>query len=602
MGQALLDANVINSDQLQQALHAQASDQASGLRTMLGSRLVATGAISKPQLEQVISDWLGEAVIDPGVYQFEADALVLIRRDVAERELGLPLMLRDDLLVVMLADIHDRQLLDELRFITQRRIVGVMAAPGTLVSAIARAYGQTPEIAGAYSDTEEGHTSASDLARDMSQDSGPSQQVESDVVSESDNSLVRMINLLIEEAIVLKASDIHIETHAAPCKVRIRLRVDGELLTHLEVDARFRFALVARIKIMANMDISEHRKPQDGKIDFSRFGNTRTELRVVTVPTSNGLEDVVMRLLAGTKALPLSQIGLNPDDLETLLRMARKPYGLILVCGPTGSGKTTTLHSLISDINTDSRKIWTAEDPIEITQEGLRQVQMNPRIGWTFAAAMRTFLRADPDVIMIGEVRDEETARIAIEASLTGHLVLSTLHTNSAAESIARLLEIGLDPFNFSDSLLAILAQRLVRRYCPHCVVSRVADTDEIRNLAMHYLEGVRPYNEADLQTLIAQWREEFGRADSSGAKTLRSYAKVGCTHCEGHGFKGRVGIYELLINTDAIRQHIRKRDSASEIRFSALQRGMKTLRQDGIEKVLVGLTAISEVVAASNM
>jgi type II secretory ATPase GspE/PulE/Tfp pilus assembly ATPase PilB-like protein len=353
---------------------------------------------------------------------------------------------------------------------------------------------------------------------------------------------------------------------------------------------------------MANMDISEHRKPQDGKIDFARFGGTRTELRVVTVPTSNGLEDVVLRLLAGSRALPLSHIGLNPYDLVTLQQIARKPYGLILVCGPTGSGKTTTLHSLISDINTESRKIWTAEDPIEITQEGLRQVQMNPRIGWTFAAAMRTFLRADPDVIMIGEVRDEETARIAIEASLTGHLVMSTLHTNSAAESIARLLEIGLDPFNFSDSLLAILAQRLVRRYCTHCVVSGPAHPDEIRNLAIQYMEGVRPYDEADLQALVERWRQEFGQTNSTGHKMLRSFAKAGCKACEGHGFKGRLGIYELLVNSEAIRVHIRKRDAAGDIRLTALQSGMKTLRQDGIEKVLQGLTALSEVVAASNL
>jgi type II secretory ATPase GspE/PulE/Tfp pilus assembly ATPase PilB-like protein len=229
-------------------------------------------------------------------------------------------------------------------------------------------------------------------------------------------------------------------------------------------------------------------------------------------------------------------------------------------------------------------------------------VQVNPRIGWTFAAAMRTFLRANPDVIMIGEVRDEETARVAIEASLTGHLVLSTLHTNSAAESIARLLEIGLDALNFSDSLLAILAQRLVRRYCPFCVVSRPAETEEVRYLAMQFLEGVRPYDETDLQDLLERWRLELGHADSCGVMELRSFTKVGCKHCDSHGFKGRLRIYELLLNIDAIRAHIRRRDAASDIRLSALLDGMKTLRQDGIEKVLLGLTALSEVVAASNL
>lgn len=602
LGQALIEAQAISSEQLQHALRAQAHDRAHGLRTMIGNRLVASGIISSQQLEQVIADWLGSAVIDATVYQFDPHALDLIHKDVAERESTLPLMLHDDLLVVLMANINDRRLLEELRFMTQRRIVGVLAAPGTLMPAIARAYMQVIAPTQEELSTELAHASSRELARSMSQDTGQSLDVESQVVSESDNILVRMINSLIEEAIALKASDIHIETQAEPRKVRIRLRVDGELVTHLEVEARFRFALVARIKIMANMDISEHRKPQDGKIDFSRFGGSRCELRVVTVPTSNGLEDVVLRLLAGSKALPLSQIGLNQKDLATLQMVARKPYGLILVCGPTGSGKTTTLHSLISDINTESRKIWTAEDPIEITQQGLRQVQVNSRIGWTFAAAMRTFLRADPDVIMIGEVRDEETARIAIEASLTGHLVMSTLHTNSAAESVARLLEIGLDPFNFSDSLLAILAQRLVRRYCPHCVTSRPADPDEVRYLAMQYLEGVRPYDEADLEVLIERWRLEFGQIDDSGVQALRSFTSVGCKRCENHGFKGRLGIYELLQNSDPIRAHIRKRDAASEIRLSALQDGMKTLRQDGIEKVLSGLTALSEVVAASNL
>jgi len=322
---------------------------------------------------------------------------------------------------------------------------------------------------------------------------------------------------------------------------------------------------------------------------------------VVTVPTSNGLEDVVLRLLAGSKALPISDIGLCQEDLRVLREVVRKPYGLIMVCGPTGSGKTTTLHSLIADINTESRKIWTAEDPIEITQEGLRQVQMNARIGWTFAAAMRTFLRADPDVIMIGEVRDEETARIAIEASLTGHLVLSTLHTNSAAESIARLLEIGLDPFNFSDSLLAILAQRLVRRLCRKCVQSRQATEQEIHDLAFQYVESVQRADEKSVQMQVEIWKAAFGKPDGNGGRILYSYKKCGCEACEGRGYKGRLGIYELLLNSEEIRHHIRQRDSAGDIRFTALHGGMRTLRQDGLEKVLLGLTDVSEVMAASN-
>ena len=268
------------------------------------------------------------------------------------------------------------------------------------------------------------------------------------------------------------------------------------------------------------------------------------------------------------------------------------------MCGPTGCGKTTTLHSVVRDINTAGRKIWTAEDPIEITQKGLRQVQVNPRIGWTFAAAMRTFLRADPDVIMIGEMRDEETARIAIEASLTGHLVLSTLHTNSAPESIARLLEIGLDPFNFSDSLLAILAQRLVRRLCTACREPRVADDEMLTGLASQYLDSGTHNTAEARQAQIGRWRQQYGGAQGE----LRMWRPVGCAKCEGHGYHGRLGIHELMMSDETIRQHIRHRAPASDIRHSALAAGMLILRQDVIEKVLQGLTDMSEVVAATNL
>jgi len=601
LGEALQKAGLISQSQLELALQAQEQDRERGLHKTLGRRLVESGALTGQQLDHAIAGWLGTGVVDATHFAFDPEAVALLSAAVAERESVVPLMVHDDVLVVLMADPQDRRLLQELRFMTQRRIAGLLAAPGTLLPALARAYTRAP-VAAPAPEQRPNHLSSKDLAYTLAQDDSRAAEQANDVVSESDNTLVRMINSLIEEAIAQKASDIHIETRPAPANVRIRLRVDGELLTHLEVEARYRYALVARIKIMANMDISEHRKPQDGKIDFARFGGSKSELRVVTVPTTGGLEDVVLRILAGTKALPVDQIGLSARDLHTLKEVVRKPYGLVLVCGPTGSGKTTTLHSLISDINTDNRKIWTAEDPIEITQEGLRQVQMNARIGWTFAAAMRTFLRADPDVIMIGEVRDEETARIAIEASLTGHLVLSTLHTNSAPESIARLLEIGLDPFNFSDSLLAILAQRLVRRLCKRCVQERVAHADEIRNLATQYLENVRHFEERDVQAQIAQWTAEFGKPDGHGGKVLHTYVKHGCEACEGRGYKGRLGIYELLLNSDDIRHHIRLRDSAGDVRLTALRGGMKTLRQDGIEKVLMGLTDIAEVVAASNL
>lgn len=602
LGEALVHSGVITAEQLRDSLRAQLEERKIGIHRPLGRQMVDKGLLSEQQLRQVIAGWLGNRVLDPSHYRFDPDAVALVPQAVAQREAVLPLMLHEDLLVVLMADPLDKRLLDELRFMTQRRIVPVLAAPGSLPPAIARAY-ERPAVAGVPSGRRvQNQAAARDLALDLQSATDVSNEPEADVVSESDNTLVRLINSLIEEAIAQKASDIHIETEPAPKPVKIRFRLDGELVRYLEVESRFRYALVARIKIMAGMDISEHRKPQDGKIDFARFGGTKTELRVVTVPTTGGLEDVVLRLLAGSKPMPMDGIGLSPQNLTDLRRMALKPYGLILVCGPTGSGKTTTLHSLIADINTDSRKIWTAEDPIEITQDGLRQVQMNPRIGWTFAAAMRTFLRADPDVIMIGEMRDEETARIAVEASLTGHLVLSTLHTNSAPESITRLLEIGIDPFNFSDSLLAILAQRLVRRLCKQCVQDRPATDEEMQALAVQYFDGVRHYDDRDLSTQIDRWKAQYGVDDGHGGRYLRVFTKKGCDVCEGRGLKGRLGIYELMLNSDDIRHHIRHRSSAGDIRASALQAGMKTLRQDGIEKVVQGLTDISEVIAATNL
>jgi type II secretory ATPase GspE/PulE/Tfp pilus assembly ATPase PilB-like protein len=607
LGEALLQAGIISEHALQEGLQAQKAEQGIGIRRQVGQILVDRGDVTQDQLRHVIGSWLGEYMVNPGHLTPDAVSLALVPRAMAERESVLPLLAREDALVLLMADPYDRVLLDELRFLTQRRLIPLQAAPGTLMPAIAKAYSvHLQPQAGSPSGTTRAHPSPAPTSRATSQElainlttTAPDSEAEqADVISESDNTLVRLINSVIDEAINHRASDIHIETEPAPQNVRVRLRIDGDLTPYLELPARFRFAMVARIKIMANMDISEHRKPQDGKIDFSHFGGPPVELRVVTVPTSRGLEDVVLRLLAGAKPLPLESIGLSPANLMAMRHVMKKSYGLVLVCGPTGCGKTTTLHSVVRDINTAGRKIWTAEDPIEITQSGLRQVQVNPRIGWTFAAAMRTFLRADPDVIMIGEMRDEETARIAIEASLTGHLVLSTLHTNSAPESIARLLEIGLDPFNFSDSLLAILAQRLVRRLCTACREPRVADEDALSDLASQYLAGGTSNTQEARSAQVAQWRQKHG--DATG--NLRLWRAVGCKECENHGYHGRLGIHELMLSDDPIRQHIRRRAPASDIRHAALAAGMLTLRQDGIEKVLQGLTDIHEVIAATNL
>ncbi len=607
LGQAVLHSGLVDKVTLRAMLLRQQQTPAGEERKPLGRMLVEEGLLSEAQLNSVLTHWLGTVVVDPHLLPADAAALSLVPRKLAQREVLLPLMLRDDTLVVLFATQWDKRQMDELRFITQKSILPLMAAPGTLQAAQDRAYtgytersfSMTPAERAAVNGTV--RQNAQELLTDLRQVVGTPDVPRADVVGESDSVLVRLINSMIEEAISQRASDIHIEADEAPSHVCIRLRIDGELRPYLELEARFRFALVGRLKIMASLDISEHRRPQDGKIDFARFGGSPVELRMVTVPTSQGHEDVVLRLLASGKPLPLDGIGLLPANLDALREAVHRPYGLVLICGPTGSGKTTTLHSVLSDINTRQRKIWTAEDPIEITQPGLRQVQVNPRIGWTFAAAMRTFLRADPDVIMIGEMRDEETARIAVEASLTGHLVLSTLHTNSAPESITRLLEIGLDPFNFSDSLLAILAQRLVRRLCTHCRQPAAAQPDQLAHLAAVYLgldaPGQDTGQQAMVEAQVAQWKLAHGNGEGG----VNLYRHQGCEHCAGSGFKGRLGVHELMLSKDDARALIRKRASAGELRQSALAHGMLTLRQDGIEKALQGLTEVSEVLAAAN-
>jgi type II secretory ATPase GspE/PulE/Tfp pilus assembly ATPase PilB-like protein len=339
---------------------------------------------------------------------------------------------------------------------------------------------------------------------------------------------------------------------------------------------------VSRLKIMAQLDISEKRKPQDGKIRFRMANGALTELRVATVPTAGeGNEDVVMRLLAASKPIALDGLGMSPDNLKRFREVIAKPYGLVLCVGPTGSGKTTTLHSALGAINTEDVKIWTAEDPVEITQPGLRQVQVRPKIGFDFAAAMRSFLRADPDVIMVGEMRDLETAGTGIEASLTGHLVFSTLHTNSAPETVTRLLDIGLDPFNFADALLGVLAQRLVRTLCKSC------------------REAYHP-DELEVRALREAYEVEGPRADLKLSPQMTLYRPKGCDECFGAGYRGRMAIHELLVATDEVKRLIVQKRPVEEVRRQALADGMTTLLQDGVWKVTLGHTDLKQVKAVA--
>ncbi len=401
-------------------------------------------------------------------------------------------------------------------------------------------------------------------------------------LDENDSAIVRLANQIIADAYRQNASDIHIEPYGEKRETLVRFRVDGECFEYMKIPQSYRRAIVSRLKIMASLDIAERRKPQDGKIKFKLSETKEIELRVATLPTAGYNEDVVMRILAASEPLPLDKMGFSERNLRVLKEISEKPYGIILCVGPTGSGKTTTLHSVLGNINTPDIKIWTAEDPVEITQYGLRQVQVQPKIGFTFASAMRAFLRADPDVIMVGEMRDKETADTGIEASLTGHLVLSTLHTNSAVETVTRLLDMGCDPFSFADAMLGVLAQRLARRICKDCKEQYVGTKEEYEELR----QGYGPDH----------WDQLGIKQDN----TFRLTRGKGCETCNRSGFKGRVALHELLLGTDRMKRMVQQKSRTEDMLKAAIEDGMTTLVQDGIQKVLQGHTTYKEVKAVA--
>jgi type II secretory ATPase GspE/PulE/Tfp pilus assembly ATPase PilB-like protein len=406
------------------------------------------------------------------------------------------------------------------------------------------------------------------------------EELEQDIggLDESSSQVVKFVDQVLVTAFRNNASDIHIEPSPITRKTVIRFRTDGVCHEYIQVPNAMAPAIVSRLKIMAELDIAEKRRPQDGKIKLRRKGIPEFELRVSTMPTTGRFEDAVLRILTMSNTMKLDEIGLNDRNLTSLKKLIKRPYGLILCVGPTGSGKTTTLHSALAHINDPSVKIWTAEDPVEITQQGLRQVQIRPKIGLDFARVMRGFLRLDPDIIMIGEMRDRETAAIAIEASLTGHMVLSTLHTNNGPETLTRLLDMGMNPLNISDSFLCVLAQRLVRKLCKDCIESYHPTEEEFEDIQADY-------GEAGLKALGFDFNSR-----------MQMHRSPGCGKCSGSGYKGRLGIHELIEGTPEIKLLIKKAATSQDLAKQAIKDGMTTLKQDGIQKVLDGLTDIREV------
>ena len=592
IGEALVALGFITEQQLNEALDQQRQDRG----VPLGELLVRKGLVSRSDLQMALARKMGYPMVDVRAFPADTDAVARLPFAVASRANALPLILRASRLVVAMEDPTSRTALEEVEFAARCKVLPVLARGPDLLEAIQRAYekigvdvGNGPGLDGVEFFE---HADATKLAASLD-GSGTVDEDEGPSIEQSDNSLVRLINSMILEAHSQGVSDIHIECPAGREKVRIRFRKDGVMRPYLELPPSYRNALIGRLKIMCDLDISEKRKPQDGKINFGKFvQGSRLELRVATIPTSGNCEDAVLRLLASSRAIPLDQLGLTPPNLERLKVAVARPYGMVLCVGPTGSGKTTTLHSVLAHINTPERKIWTAEDPVEITQAGLRQVQVNPKIDWTFAKALRAFLRADPDVIMVGEIRDQDTAQVSVEASLTGHLVLSTLHTNSAAETVTRLLDMGMDPFNFADALLAVLAQRLVRRLCSNCRVAEPATgawRDELLHDFLHAFQGAASTPSED--EVLAGWAQKG---------QLTRYRCNGCEQCGGTGLRGRAGLHELMSVTRGLREKIQAGKRSDELLHHALGDGMRTLRHDGIDKVWAGVTTIEEVRANS--
>jgi type II secretory ATPase GspE/PulE/Tfp pilus assembly ATPase PilB-like protein len=564
----LVDKGLLTEKQLEEAVATARVNQLDVAQILLEENKIA-----KTEVGQALAQFYNAPFADLSAHTIPEELKARLTPEFLKKNMCAPIEKREGTLVVAVEDPYDLTRLDAIKAVNLApRHDFVVALRTDLVGYINRSYGL------ATAPSEE-----NDLGRIiMALGSGEEDEVEEredqePEIDETDSGIVRLCNQIIIDAYQKGASDIHVEPYGRRAPTLVRLRVDGDCEKYLEIPAPHRNAVVQRLKIMAKLDIAEKRKPQDGKIRFKGPMGV-IELRVATIPTSGGNEDVVMRILAASKPIPLDSMGFSPRNLATFKEILQKPYGICLVVGPTGSGKTTTLHSGLGFINTEDMKIWTAEDPVEITQAGLRQVQVHPKIDFTFAAAMRSFLRADPDVIMVGEMRDHETASIGVEASLTGHLVFSTLHTNSAPETIVRLLDMEIDPFNFADALLGILAQRLFRTLCKDCREAYAPPGEEVAELQAGF-------GAAAWERLGVRLPPDF-----------RLYRAKGCSKCGGGGYKGRMAVHELLVGTDEMKRLIARKATVEDLRNQAIKDGMTTLMQDGILKVLAGHTDFPQI------
>ncbi len=572
----LIRQNVLDADQVGKALELSRRDDIPVHRAILRLNLLDEGTLGK-----IVASQFDLSFVHIDAMIIEPDLARAINASYAQKQKIVPISRIGSTLTLAMSYPLKLQELKDLESTIRLRIIPVIAPESEIVLAQQRLYktsaaAEASPAEGAF-DLDISPDSIGDILSATAGADEPELEDEVRKVTERDSMIVKLVNKIIYDAHMNRASDIHIEPYPGKNDVIVRMRVDGHCKFYQKIPYKYKYAISSRIKIMAELDIAEKRRPQDGKITFKKFGPLDIELRVATMPTSGNLEDVVIRLLNTGEPVPFERLGLTERNQRVFRESVTRPYGMILVVGPTGSGKTTTLHSAVATINKPEVKIWTAEDPVEITQKGLRQVQVNPRIGLTFAAALRSFLRLDPDVILVGEMRDMDTASIAIEASLTGHLVLSTLHTNSASETVTRLLEMGMDPFSFSDSLICVLAQRLARTLCPDCKESYTPGTNELADI-------------------VDEYGAEFFSLTGIDLESVTMARPVGCHKCGNSGYRGRIGIHELLESTDTIKSLVKRKADTDHIRKQALADGMTTLKQDGILKVLQGLTDMQEI------
>jgi type II secretory ATPase GspE/PulE/Tfp pilus assembly ATPase PilB-like protein len=563
VGDILVTAGLISQEQLTKALAQQKKEK----NKKLGDILVERGLVTKAEILTALATKFRQRFVNLDDITPDPKALSAISEDMVRQLKVFPFKDHGDRIVVANSTPTDPTIGDALRFHAGRRIELVVSLPEQINEYIERYYTAEDQLINYFI----GEMSADikEVAEEEDNDVG--------LLKETDSGIIKLVNKLLVEAYHKGASDIHIEPGMGREDLKVRYRIDGVCSVVHVIPMTYKKAIIARIKILSNLNIAEHRLPQSGKI-MIRYKGKKIEYRVEVTPTVGGNEDAVLRVLASSRPLPLDQMGFSDWNLEQFRKIIKKPYGIVLCVGPTGSGKTTTLHSGLGYINTPDRKIWTAEDPVEITQDGLRQVQVLPKIGFTFGEALRSFLRADPDIIMIGEMRDRETAAIAVESSLTGHLVFSTLHTNSAPETVVRLVEIGLDPFNFADALLGILAQRLARRICNSCKEPYSPTEEEYKDLQHFYGES---------------WYEKHQMPALDAGFTLMK--ATGCKDCDG-GYKGRLALHELLIATPEVKNSIKANAGVEELRDLAIDQGMRTLQMDGVAKVLQGHSSLEQI------